>query len=41
MYLTGNRQHRQWIIDAAFREQKLMPYHGRWSRLQIEPDQLD
>lgn len=24
MYLTGNRQHRQWIIDAA-REQKLMP----------------
>ncbi len=24
MYLTGNRQHRQWIIQAA-REQKLMP----------------
>ena len=24
MYLTGNRQHRQWIIEAA-REQKLMP----------------
>lgn len=24
MYLTGNRQHRQWIIDAA-REQQLMP----------------
>ena len=24
MYLTGNRQHRQWIIEAA-KEQKLMP----------------
>ena len=24
MYLTGNRQHRQWIIQAA-KEQKLMP----------------
>ena len=24
MYLTGNRKHRQWIIEAA-REQELMP----------------